>query len=147
MLHTRLFLALLCLSPAAPAYADVPPAATAPWACGKAEPDAVHRARQADPTVIVVDVRQADAFKLERIAGAINVPVASLRTGNFLAPGALRREREVYLYCACPDEHASLEAAQLLHDRFGFTRLHVIVGGLYDWADTGLPVEKGAKGK
>jgi membrane protein DedA with SNARE-associated domain/rhodanese-related sulfurtransferase len=51
-------------------------------------------------------------------------------------------DRDIVLYCACPNEESSRRAAQILRRR-GFTRVRPLRGGLDGWIARGHPVEHG----
>ena len=90
------------------------------------------------PAPLVVDVRSATARKLEpkRIPGAIHVPhdQVSQHLNEFA------RDREVILYCTCPNEASAAQAAKLLM-LHGFVKVRPLHGGLDAWIAAGYPVE------
>jgi membrane protein DedA with SNARE-associated domain/rhodanese-related sulfurtransferase len=51
-------------------------------------------------------------------------------------------DRDIVLYCACPNEASARRAAQILLGR-GFTRVRPLMGGLDAWVAAGQPVEHG----
>lgn len=87
---------------------------------------------------LVVDVRSPGARKLEpkRIPGAIHVPHDQV--GQHL--NDFKRDREVILYCTCPNEASAAQAAKLLMQH-GFQRVRPLHGGLDAWIAAGYPVE------
>lgn len=90
------------------------------------------------PPFILVDVRAKEAYDREHIEGAISIPWGDLPKRH----GELRKDWEIVTYCTCPTEHSSGGAASELHDKFGFTKLHALKGGMYAWQDAGLPTTK-----
>jgi 3-mercaptopyruvate sulfurtransferase SseA len=52
-------------------------------------------------------------------------------------------DRDIVLYCACPNEESARRAAQLLM-RKGYRRVRPLVGGFNAWSAAGHPVEHGA---
>lgn len=91
--------------------------------------------------VLVVDVRDAQAFALGRIPGALNVPLAEME----------RRAQEVkdkagtkivVTYCSCPAEHSSAEAGLILH-KHGVQDVRALVGGYVEWVRSGGKIERG----
>jgi membrane protein DedA with SNARE-associated domain/rhodanese-related sulfurtransferase len=93
---------------------------------------------ESPPVPIVVDVRSASARASDprRIPGAMHVPLAQI-------DGHLRelpRDREIVLYCTCPNEASAARMAKLLIDR-GFTRVRPLHGGLDAWIEAGYAVE------
>ena len=93
-------------------------------------------ASPAHPTV--VDVRSASALTLDprRIPGALHVPPDDVESHLHDVP----RDREIVLYCTCPNEATAARVAKLLISR-GFTRVRPLHGGLDAWADAGYSVE------
>ena len=51
----------------------------------------------------------------------------------------LPRDREIVLYCNCPNEASAALAARLLAER-GFTRVRPLAGGLDAWVSAGHSV-------
>ena len=94
-----------------------------------------------DYAITIVDVRRADAYAESHIYGAINIPVSAIRNAK-QPPAGLRKDRKTYFYCTCSDDGASLRAAKLMHDRFGYTQVSALHGGMYDWEDAGYPMTK-----
>jgi membrane protein DedA with SNARE-associated domain/rhodanese-related sulfurtransferase len=87
---------------------------------------------------VIVDVRSTTAQTLEarRIPGAVNVPVQD--AARHLSE--LPRDREIILYCTCPNEASAAKVARLLMNN-GFRRVRPLKGGLEAWIDAGHPVE------
>ena len=87
---------------------------------------------------VIVDVRSTTAQTLEarRIPGAVNVPVQD--AARHL--GELPRDREIILYCTCPNEASAAKVARLLMNN-GFRRVRPLKGGLEAWIEAGHPVE------
>jgi membrane protein DedA with SNARE-associated domain/rhodanese-related sulfurtransferase len=88
---------------------------------------------------LILDVRSATAQDLDRrqIPGALRVPLAEVQ--QQLA--ALSREREVILYCTCPNEASAAQAARVLLNH-GFLRVRPLLGGLDAWVAAGYTVEE-----
>jgi len=87
---------------------------------------------------IILDVRTHTARGLEPrwIPSAIHTPVAEIEQRLSELP----RDREVIVYCTCPNEaSAALVAKQLL--RHGFKRVRPLHGGLDAWVAAGYAVE------
>jgi len=87
---------------------------------------------------MIVDVRSTTAQTLEarRIPGAVNVPVQD--AARHLSE--LPRDREIILYCTCPNEASAAKVARLLMNN-GFRRVRPLKGGLEAWIEAGHPVE------
>ena len=54
---------------------------------------------------------------------------------------AFPRDREIVVYCSCPNEASAALAARHLK-RAGFKRIRPLLGGLDAWIGAGQPVEK-----
>jgi membrane protein DedA with SNARE-associated domain/rhodanese-related sulfurtransferase len=87
---------------------------------------------------LIVDVRSPGATALEfrRIPGALNVPLDQV--GKHVKD--LPRDRDLILYCTCPNEASAAQAAKLLKNH-GFSRVRPLHGGLDAWVAAGYAVE------
>lgn len=99
-------------------------------------PEDAQRELLADPTLKLLDVRTPREHQSHRLANATLVPVQELmqRTGE------LDPEQHWFVYC----EHGrrSLLACDIL-TQSGFGKLTNIRGGMANWAQQGLPFERG----
>jgi membrane protein DedA with SNARE-associated domain/rhodanese-related sulfurtransferase len=88
---------------------------------------------------VVLDVRSLTArtFETRRIPGALHVPVQSV---NEHAP-RLPRDRDIILYCNCPNEASAALAAKVLMSH-GFRRVRPLRGGLDAWIAAGYQIEE-----
>jgi membrane protein DedA with SNARE-associated domain/rhodanese-related sulfurtransferase len=91
------------------------------------------------PPPVVLDVRSATAQGLQRqrIPGALHVPVQDVARQL----GALPHDRDIILYCTCPNEASAATAARLLMTR-GYRRVRPLHGGLDAWIAAGYAVEE-----
>ena len=89
-------------------------------------------------TPVIVDVRSttAQTLELRRIPGALHLPVQDVARHFTGVP----RDREIILYCTCPNEASAAKAARLLMNG-GFRRVRPLKGGLEAWIDAGYAVE------
>jgi membrane protein DedA with SNARE-associated domain/rhodanese-related sulfurtransferase len=96
---------------------------------------------QGEAAPVVVDVRSATAQGLEarRIPGARHLPVHEVADHV----GTLPRDREIVLYCTCPNEASAAQAARVLMSH-GFRRVRPLRGGLDAWIAAGYAVEDSA---
>lgn len=87
---------------------------------------------------VIVDVRSptAQTIELRRIPGALHLPVQDVARHL----GELPRDREIVLYCTCPNEASAAKAARLLMNN-GFQRVRPLKGGLEAWIEAGYTVE------
>lgn len=85
---------------------------------------------------VVIDVRPPGSLEVDprRIPGAMLVELAGLPQ---LAAG-LPRDREVVLYCKCPNEASAAHGALVLAAN-GITRARPLAGGLDAWFDERAP--------
>ncbi len=88
--------------------------------------------------VTVVDLRHSLDFLPEPwiIPGAIRIPLGDLDQRSEEIP----QDREIVLYCTCPNEASSALTAMKLRSH-GITRVHPLQGGLHRWRDLGFPLE------
>jgi len=98
----------------------------------------LHRQMCSDPAPLVVDVRSITAQSLERqrIPGALNLPLQEVAQHV----GKLPRDRDIILYCNCPNEASAAQAARVLMTH-GFRRVRPLHGGLDAWIAAGYTVE------
>jgi membrane protein DedA with SNARE-associated domain/rhodanese-related sulfurtransferase len=98
----------------------------------------LHDQLSRDPAPVVVDVRSPTALALElrRVPGALHIPVQEVERHL----GRFARDREIILYCTCPNEASAAQAAKLLMNN-GFSRVRPLQGGLAAWIDAGYAVE------
>ena len=98
--------------------------------------------------VTVLDVRSTDNYvsNENRIKGSIHVKLRRLQFRLSFPPlKDIPRESEVVTYCACPNDEASIRAAQILIDA-GFKNVRVLDGGWQIWQRVKGPVEPKPKG-
>jgi membrane protein DedA with SNARE-associated domain/rhodanese-related sulfurtransferase len=74
-----------------------------------------------------------------------HIPGAALMDLDRIAREATRfpTDRDIVIYCACPNEESSKRAAQILRAK-GFTRARPLIGGIDAWVAAGGDVEMGA---
>jgi membrane protein DedA with SNARE-associated domain/rhodanese-related sulfurtransferase len=101
--------------------------------------DELYRHMKSGAAPVVLDVRSATAqgLELRRIPGALHVPVAQVGA----QAGTLPRDRDIILYCTCPNEASAAQAARVLMSR-GFRRVRPLHGGLDAWIAAGYAVEQ-----
>jgi len=100
--------------------------------------DELYERMGAGDAPVVVDVRSNTARTLEprHIPGALHLPLHGFE--EHIAD--LPRDREIILYCSCPNEASAAQVAKLLMNS-GFLRVRPLLGGLEAWIDAGHPVE------
>lgn len=101
----------------------------------------LHRLMDEGHEPVIVDVRSSTAKSVDGryIPGAIKIEMADLdhRLGD------LPKDRELILYCNCPNEASAANVASVLMKR-GFKRVRPLEGGLDAWVAAGLDVEEAA---
>ena len=89
--------------------------------------------------VVIVDLRHALDFEAqpETIPGALHMDAAELEEAHNVIP----RDREIVLFCACPNEVTAARLALLLR-RKGITRIRPLAGGYEGWRSRGFPLSR-----
>lgn len=101
--------------------------------------DELKRRMDEGESLSVVDVRHPLTLELdpEIIPGAINFTMEEIEHRHHEIP----RDRDVVLYCTCPNEVSSARTAFLLKKK-GIDRVRPLVGGLDAWRQRKFPVER-----
>ncbi|MGA6827533.1 rhodanese-like domain-containing protein [Nitrospira sp. NS4] len=89
--------------------------------------------------ITIVDVRHPFALELdpERIPGALHFTLEEIEHRHHEIP----RDREIVLYCSCPNEVSSARTAFLLKKK-GVHRVRPLEGGLDAWRERKFPLER-----
>ena len=84
--------------------------------------------------VMIIDVRSGNSLNADnKIKGAYYVKLRRLKYRLGFPPlKDAPRDRVIVTYCACPDDEASVRAAQILRDS-GFKHVRVLKGGWVVW--------------
>lgn len=92
-----------------------------------------------EPRPVLIDVRSRASARLDarRLPGALLVELADVASHADRLP----RDREIVLYCNCPNEVSAARAARLLAER-GHVRVRPLAGGLEGWAAAGRPLDR-----
>lgn len=87
--------------------------------------------------VIVIDVRDADAYIAGHIEGALHIPL------SYIAGEVpyLRKGKPIVTYCACPAEETSGHAALTLQQNG--IQSSALTGGIEAWRQEGRPMRAG----
>jgi rhodanese-related sulfurtransferase len=102
------------------------------------QPDALlERARAADESFVIVDVRTPAEFAQGHVPGAINIPVDQV--ASRLDELSNAKDKDVVLYCRSGKRAA--QAADVLKTN-GFNKLLHLEGDMPKWEAGKLPVEK-----
>jgi len=100
--------------------------------------DELHQRQEAGEPLLVVDLRSH--LELEQdpalIRGAIHLALEEVELRHEEIP----RDRDIILYCACPNEVSSARAALRLH-RKGISRVRPLLGGIDAWRERNYPTD------
>jgi membrane protein DedA with SNARE-associated domain/rhodanese-related sulfurtransferase len=101
--------------------------------------DELYRLIDQDMKPVIVDVRSPTGVSMDprRIPGALHVPVREVDRHVKHLP----RDREIILYCNCPNEASAAQVAKLLMNS-GFSKVRPLHGGLDAWIAAGYPVDE-----
>ncbi|MGE0668593.1 MAG: rhodanese-like domain-containing protein [Sphingomonadales bacterium] len=91
-----------------------------------------------DDKPVILDVRSREARALD---GIIPGAIGAYPAENEPLILAFPRDREIIVYCSCPNEASAALAARHLK-RAGFKRIRPLLGGLEAWIGAGQPVER-----
>ena len=95
----------------------------------------------------IIDVRSASGLQNNdnKIKGAVYVKLRRLKYRLGFPPlKDAPRNREVVTYCACPNDEASIRAAEVLRDS-GFKHVKVLKGGWVVWKKVNGQIEPMAR--
>lgn len=108
-------------------------------AAARISPEELYRLMDEGHDPVILDVRSNAnrALDLRRIPGAIAVDFDTIEAEIARLP----RDREVVVYCACPNEASAAKLAALLRRR-GFERARPLQGGIDAWQAAGLRLER-----
>lgn len=101
-------------------------------------PEEVWKHLKSGDVLAVVDLRHREEIDLvgAKVPGAIQILPEELRQRAAEIP----RDRDIVLYCSCPNEVTSARTAMRLQSR-GIKRIRPLLGGFDGWVEAGLPVE------
>ena len=87
---------------------------------------------------MILDLRAPAELDLDPslIRGAVHMTIEEVE----LRQQEIPRDREIILYCSCPNEVGSARAALLLQ-RKGITRVRPLRGGIAAWRERNYPTE------
>jgi len=104
--------------------------------------DELKQRLDAGEAISVVDVRHPLSLELdpETIPGSINFTLEEIEHRHHEIP----RDRDIVLYCTCPNEVSSARTAFLLKKK-GIHRVRPLEGGLDAWRERKFPVERRGK--
>jgi rhodanese-related sulfurtransferase len=94
--------------------------------------------QQAGEEMVILDLRSSAALQEDPtvIVGATHLTLEEVESRS----QGLPRDRDIVLYCSCPNEVTSARVALALQRR-GFTRIRPLKGGIDAWRESRYPVE------
>jgi rhodanese-related sulfurtransferase len=98
----------------------------------------LRRKQEAGEDIVILDLRPGADLDLDPslIPGAVHFEVDEVEHRHHEIP----RDREIIVYCSCPNEVSSARVAFLLH-RKGVTRVRPLLGGIDAWRELNYPLE------
>ncbi len=102
-------------------------------------PEELHRQLEAGEEPVIVDLRHP----LDFLVAPRTLPDALRINPNEIAArwGELPADRDIVVYCTCPNEETSAMVAMQLH-KLGLNRVRPLAGGLAGWERLGFPVTR-----
>lgn len=102
------------------------------------EPEELHNQIEAGEEVYIVDLRHP----LEQLTEPFTLPGALRVAPDELALRVheIPRDRDIILYCTCPNEETAAHTALKLH-RLGVERVRPLRGGYEEWKRRGYPMD------
>ena len=104
------------------------------------DPMEVHRRKEQNPRLVLIDVRRPDEFAQVHASYAQPIPLHEFETATSsvpLPPG-LAKDSEIYFICRSGAR--SRKAAEIT-ERFGYTNLYNVTGGTLRWLEEDLPTQ------
>ena len=105
-------------------------------------PEELKRKLDAGDDIVVIDARHSLDFEADPnvIPGALRIPLDQLESPL----NVVNDDREIVIYCTCPNEVSSARVAIRLRQR-GIMRVRPLTGGLKAWRGHNYPVEAADK--
>jgi len=100
--------------------------------------DELHQKQEAGENPMILDLRPLSELDADpsQIRGALQMTMDDVERRQLEIP----RDRDVILYCSCPNEVSSARIALLLR-RKGITRVRPLLGGIDAWRERHYPTE------
>jgi membrane protein DedA with SNARE-associated domain/rhodanese-related sulfurtransferase len=102
-------------------------------------PEELYRQVEGGAAPVIVDLRHP----LDFLAAPRTLPNALRMNPDQITQrwAELPTDREIVVYCTCPNEESSVHVAKELH-KLGVDRVRPLAGGLAEWERLGFPVDK-----
>jgi len=100
--------------------------------------DELHQKVEAGESLMILDLRPRSELEQDpaQILGALHMTMDEIDHRQKEIP----RDRDIILYCSCPNEVSSARAALRLRRR-GFSRVRPLLGGIDAWRERNYPTE------
>jgi membrane protein DedA with SNARE-associated domain/rhodanese-related sulfurtransferase len=100
--------------------------------------DELHQKLEAGENPVILDLRSLAEVERDPslIRGARHITMEEVQSRQHEIP----RDRDIILYCSCPNEETSARTALLLH-RNGILRVRPLLGGIDAWRERNYPTE------
>ncbi len=100
--------------------------------------DELHQKLQAGEDPLILDLRSHSELEQNPslIRGALHMTMDEVEHRQLEIP----RDRDIVLYCSCPNEVSSARIALLLHHK-GISRVRPLLGGIDAWRERNYPLE------
>ncbi|HET9645146.1 MAG TPA: DedA family protein/thiosulfate sulfurtransferase GlpE [Burkholderiaceae bacterium] len=84
-----------------------------------------------DSAPVIVDIRPASSLQIDdrMLPGALHLPLEEIGAHG----ASLPRDRDIVVYCNCPNEVSAAVAVRKLRDEHGIGRVRALRGGLDAW--------------
>jgi membrane protein DedA with SNARE-associated domain/rhodanese-related sulfurtransferase len=104
----------------------------------RATPEELRRMQEANEPLIILDVRSRREVERDGtlIRGAFHLDLEEVNERH----GEIPRDRDVFLYCSCPDEETAARVALLLQGK-GVKRVRPLLGGIAAWRERDFPLD------
>jgi membrane protein DedA with SNARE-associated domain/rhodanese-related sulfurtransferase len=104
--------------------------------------DELHQKQEAGENLVILDLRPHAELDQNPslIRGAFHMTMDEVQLREHEIP----RDRDIILYCSCPNEVSSARMALLLH-RKGMLRVRPLLGGIDAWRERNYPMETRAQ--
>jgi rhodanese-related sulfurtransferase len=101
--------------------------------------DELRQKQETGESMVILDLRSHDELEQNPslIRGALHMSMDEVQSRQDEIP----RDRDIVLYCSCPNEVSSARAALLLHRR-GILRVRPLLGGIDAWRERNYPLEQ-----
>lgn len=99
-------------------------------AVARIHPEELQTMVEAGDEVVVIDVRGGLALMVPPLPGSLRIPLSEMENRHAEVP----RDRDVVLFCSCPNEASAARAALILR-KHGIRRVRPLVGGAEAWEE------------